>query len=329
MIQSISIENYRCFHKTHLEGFRLINLIGGKNNAGKTALLEAIYILMKPFEAVRQIQKYREEENHRSTKNFFHKSNIELPIAIVAIDSTSTLSYIYNNPEQLQNDSLRDKFINKQNIKNINLFSFSGHALDGNRQSSQKNIINLIPSSGTKSTNSDIVNLYSEARKNDLNTRDSLLSGFKALDEDVDFVELLIESEPMLHIQRKGQLPYPIKTYGDAMNRIAEFILRIVSSPDGILLIDEIENGIHHDTQQKIWEILFTLAIRHKVQIFATTHSLEMIKAFESVAQMHKAEAMYVEMYKSVRSNEIAANFQDMDLLSYELRNDLTIRGEQ
>ena len=42
MIRSIEIENFRCFHKTRIEGFSQINLIGGQNNAGKTALLEAI-----------------------------------------------------------------------------------------------------------------------------------------------------------------------------------------------------------------------------------------------------------------------------------------------
>jgi len=39
MIKSIAIENFHCFHQTKIEGFERINLFGGMNNVGKTALL--------------------------------------------------------------------------------------------------------------------------------------------------------------------------------------------------------------------------------------------------------------------------------------------------
>ena len=45
MIQSISIENFRCFDKTEIKGFQRMNLITGKNNSGKTCLLEALYFI--------------------------------------------------------------------------------------------------------------------------------------------------------------------------------------------------------------------------------------------------------------------------------------------
>ena len=48
MYKSISIENFRCFENTKIEGFEQINLIGGQNNAGKTALLEALYFAASP-----------------------------------------------------------------------------------------------------------------------------------------------------------------------------------------------------------------------------------------------------------------------------------------
>ncbi|BAQ62287.1 hypothetical protein GM3708_2693 [Geminocystis sp. NIES-3708] len=44
MLLDIQIKNFRCFEDTKIEGFQRVNLIGGKNNSGKTALLEAIYI---------------------------------------------------------------------------------------------------------------------------------------------------------------------------------------------------------------------------------------------------------------------------------------------
>jgi len=44
MIKDIEISNFRCFEHTKIEGFERVNLIGGKNNSGKTALLEAIFL---------------------------------------------------------------------------------------------------------------------------------------------------------------------------------------------------------------------------------------------------------------------------------------------
>mgnify|MGYP006193319713 FL=1 len=45
MIKDIEISNFRCFEHTKIEGFERVNLIGGKNNSGKTALLEAIFLV--------------------------------------------------------------------------------------------------------------------------------------------------------------------------------------------------------------------------------------------------------------------------------------------
>ena len=43
-IKEIEIRNYKCFKDFKAEGFSRVNLIGGKNNVGKTAFMEACYI---------------------------------------------------------------------------------------------------------------------------------------------------------------------------------------------------------------------------------------------------------------------------------------------
>ena len=43
-IKNIEIKNFKCFKNFKAEGFERVNLIGGKNNVGKTALMEAIGI---------------------------------------------------------------------------------------------------------------------------------------------------------------------------------------------------------------------------------------------------------------------------------------------
>ncbi len=48
MLKEIEIQNFRCFEQIKISGFERVNLIGGKNNAGKTALLEAIFLNFVP-----------------------------------------------------------------------------------------------------------------------------------------------------------------------------------------------------------------------------------------------------------------------------------------
>src|SRR2546423_161740 len=45
MLDSLSIKNFRLFRDLKVESLSRVNLIAGKNNTGKTALLEAVYLL--------------------------------------------------------------------------------------------------------------------------------------------------------------------------------------------------------------------------------------------------------------------------------------------
>lgn len=45
MFESITIKNFRCFEQFRLDNLKRVNLIGGVNNIGKTAFLEAILLL--------------------------------------------------------------------------------------------------------------------------------------------------------------------------------------------------------------------------------------------------------------------------------------------
>ena len=48
MLTSFSIKNFRCFHDLTIDRLERINLIAGKNNVGKTSLLEAIHLHCLP-----------------------------------------------------------------------------------------------------------------------------------------------------------------------------------------------------------------------------------------------------------------------------------------
>ena len=43
VIESLNVENFRCFKKLQLKGLKRINVIVGENASGKTALLESLF----------------------------------------------------------------------------------------------------------------------------------------------------------------------------------------------------------------------------------------------------------------------------------------------
>lgn len=78
--------------------------------------------------------------------------------------------------------------------------------------------------------------------------------------------------------------PVPLQSMGDGMARVLQLVLSALRASDGLLLVDEFENGLHHSVQSKVWRVLFDLAQRKGLQIFATTHSDDCVRAFSEVA---------------------------------------------
>ncbi len=110
---------------------------------------------------------------------------------------------------------------------------------------------------------------------------------------------------------------------------MVDLVLRIVNNENGIVLIDEIENGIHYTKHDAIWTLIFNLAMDKNVQIFATTHSKEMMKSFDKVAMVNQTvEAKYIEIFKSARTNYIKSNVLDLEEFDYALSQNEPLRGE-
>ena len=101
--------------------------------------------------------------------------------------------------------------------------------------------------------------------------------------ETEDFALLhLHESVPSLRLRLKDREgAVPIKTMGDGMNRLFGLGMALACAKGGILLVDEIENGIHWSVLPDIWKFVVKVAKRLDVQVFATTHSNDCLKAFQ------------------------------------------------
>jgi AAA15 family ATPase/GTPase len=88
------------------------------------------------------------------------------------------------------------------------------------------------------------------------------------------------ERVPLVKIQGVGD-PLPLKSMGDGMMRLFQIIVALANAQGGILLIDEFENGLHWSIQPLVWDVVFRVAERLNVQVFATTHSRDCIQGFD------------------------------------------------
>ena len=134
--------------------------------------------------------------------------------------------------------------------------------------------------------------------------------------------------EGNIWVKKEGKKRLPLALFGDAINRIADIILRIVNNENSIILIDEIENGIHHSNQVAFWSILYRLAKELNVQIFDTTHSLEMIKSFIEAGAEYENMAAHFELTRNLKTGKIVAIKRDLDTLEYGISHNKEVRGE-
>ena len=71
----------------------------------------------------------------------------------------------------------------------------------------------------------------------------------------------------------------PLTVLGDGMGNLLSILLAIARKRGGTVLIDEIENGLHHSVLYDVWRVVAEAARLADCQVFATTHSLECIQA--------------------------------------------------
>lgn len=365
MIKNIEIKNFRCFDNLKVSGFEKVNLISGKNNAGKTALLEAIFLNSAPRpDSIFLLRQVRREQAsfskalpERTWINFFFQQNKsdtiliesllennESKIVEISIDESlkNFLNDTYEEDEELESEE-RERVISlfsgsESSVSVIHLKTRTNNeeAFETQIVSSAKGLIardikfpdsknvSFIPSF-LRVSNRDLTSEFDKARLSERD--DEVLQAFKSIDDSVTEVESFSIGEPTIYLKREGKSRLPLSLFGDAINRIADIILKLINNENSILLIDEIENGIHHSNQVYFWNVLYKLANELNVQIFATTHSLEMTQAFIKAGLGHQNLAAHFELVKQAKTDRIVAIKRDLDTLDYGISHNEEVRG--
>ncbi len=313
-IKEIKIKNFKCFKDFKAEGFGRVNLISGRNNVGKTALMEACYVnvysqTLKTFVMALQDIKYmRENLNILANRNLFSaKIFIERSNGINVVSNINNSSFKIDERDGMK---LYDFQFNKQHINvNINDFSYELQSVDN---------INFIDSFGL--SNSNIISNFSAIQKQD---KESFLNTIlKDFDQNIDAFKI-IDDLPQCKVSNQW---LEITEFGDGVRHIVSIVSSLFKSANGYIFIDELENGIHYTQLDKLWEIILTVSKEQNVQVFATTHSKECIESYARVAKkLVDEDVKYIKLSK-LKDGSIYAGVRDYDMLQYAIDDEHEVR---
>jgi len=92
-----------------------------------------------------------------------------------------------------------------------------------------------------------------------------------------------------------------------------------------ILLVDEVENGIHYTVLSQLWRFILRLAELHDVQVFATSHSWDCIRGLqEASADTSDADVMLIRLERGPKMTK--AVLFDRKELSVVTRDAIEVR---
>lgn len=103
--------------------------------------------------------------------------------------------------------------------------------------------------------------------------KDVVLERLVKFDDRINAIET-IGLEIFIGFEGMGEL-LPIGMTGDGLRRYLSIVASSANTTNNIILIDEIDNGLHYSAYKKLWESIFALATDTNKQVFITTHSQE------------------------------------------------------
>lgn len=309
MLTSFSVKNFRCFRDLSLEGLERINLIAGKNNVGKTSLLEAIHLhclpdkphlwvkvnrlrgIEDPLGATQEIAEwlfFKRQTDHSIKTASADTDGIERVTKFHFVDAATSrsdfptveASLAQAIPKAAGLDS--NRLILHYVADGSDSFSISVPSEFGNGEYSlNARVVNKIPNlflgSLIADEDRDIRNFGELERSK---RKGEILPVLQQIEPRLTDLSLVpFAGKTRIHADLAGfsQL-VPITQIGEGMRRLLSILLAIANVPGGIVFIDEFENGLHYSVQTQVWTAIAEAARTMDVQVFATTHSWECLE---------------------------------------------------
>jgi hypothetical protein len=337
MITSVELENYRGFSRFQLKNLARVNLLVGKNNCGKTSLLEAVQLLASHGDhrvlsetAWRrgEVVFFEEAKQGRQAvhvlSHFFHghrfKSGTHL--AVRASGGLGSLTIRVEGPVPVGHLTVEEqRLILEQRVMGDVGVVVPLHLELTGHDSAQKLVLFTTPdgivvrppfypswnvgsnrpftgvpvqlvtpdSLGLRSMNEMWNKAITDRRESEV------LEALQILDPNLANIFFLGGDIParsrgtagILIEFRDSRCREPLASHGDGMRRMLALALALIQAESGVLLVDEIDTGLHYSVMGQMWRLVTEAARRADVQVFATTHSQDCVRGLAWLCENH------------------------------------------
>ena len=263
MLTKIGIKNFECFRELEVAPLRRVNLITGKNNTGKTALLEALTWILHPSPSTGGIPFAGFREGRGNQDWLYYRKDSALTVELDWVLDTGATGSIRSQRGTFNGV----KAGLKQSAFSTRPTSPSQDALGFNRvvvKLRKRELMKLL-----QPLEASLVDLTLNLGT----AQGGVVAGY-------------MDHSALIYAELQG-LPemIPVTQLGQGFARLLVVFSEILANDAQVLLVDEIENGIHYSVLPIVWKGLFNAAKEADLQIFATTHSWECILAADQAAR--------------------------------------------
>lgn len=345
MIGELKLLGYRGFECYRISGLRRVNLLVGKNNSGKTSVLEAAHLLAAgdlPDALSRHIEARRGKMPRRRLTGYsvidilpvFTHHNIS-PGSLVDIQSQDTevqfkVESMVNFPRSSFYDILRsideDQSVELPEFTmtisrfsqndSIGVFALSESGLLFVPVGVRGNALDMACKTQLLTSAllypADLQVLWDNALRQ--SRENETIHVLRTIQPDIDSIYFLSGSktgapEILVGSAQNGSR-VPLDSFGEGMRRLLALSLSLGDCADGLLFVDEIDTGLHWTVMEDLWRLVIGAARDGNVQVFATTHSYDCIKGLASLLEREPKLAEDVSLQKLERRLDKAVAFR-------------------
>lgn len=359
MVNRISFKNFRGFENLELEDLKMITLITGKNNSGKSSFLEGIFLLHDhvAVESFQKIATFRGFGNAISLSNMwdslFYGMDSTRPITITGdIDNKNiNLQYSREDNFSFSNDiNVPPELLSQFSSSSSNLYALKCEYTENDGEYQETMYFAIGPTGGIRQLHTNlpqnqirymphvqyinatiqfgsdmVVEWFGRAQIENKTSR--VIEILKILEPEITNLTTIVSNGKSQLYASIGNKFLPLRLAGDGMNKLLFIVLSILENENSTILIDEIDTGLHYSMFEKLWSVIAKAAQENNCQVIATTHSYECIAG--AVAGMEKTnlqdEFAFYRLSKDNKKGNSAKRFTN-DLLKYAIESDAEVR---
>ncbi len=320
MIEQIEIQNFRCFEHLKVPDCKRVNVIVGDNGGGKTALLEAIFLTLGSGTDI--AFRFRQQRGLEGSfagaprviedaifGDLFYDRDLKrtVSVGLSGAGPEARGLRIFRGTGMALEPASNNVVYNPGGVSSASAQSFQFEWTDENRQ---KHVASSQLTQGGLqfgATGEDFPNFFffpsgQTVGSTETATRFSELSRVRKERPFIDFFckeyawieNLSIEvvgGVPALHATIRGlSEKIPVTNIGGAINRLISVMLAIATQKQGVVLVDEMENGVYHEHHTAVWRSILSLTRQYECQLFTTTHNEEWLEALIEAAGEHVSD---------------------------------------